>query len=185
MTWLNEPKNWEVTPERLTVVAESGSDFWRKTHYGFIRDSGHFFYESVLGDFQIETEFSGKYEALYDQAGVMVRLDETVWLKTGIEYVHGVHYVSAVITRDFSDWSVLPFNDYPGSLRLRLKRKGGSVTIEYSTPGVGWVMFRTAYLSPAHELQVGRTVAAPDGTGFEAVFHEYHLTHLRPSKSEA
>ena len=178
MTWFNEPRNWTLEDERLTVVADSGSDFWRETHYGFIRDTGHFFYESVSGDFQVETEFSGKYAALYDQAGVMVRLDETTWLKTGIEYVNGVHYVSAVVTRDFSDWSVLPFIDYPGSLRLRLKREGGSVTIEYFALRVGWVMFRTAYLSPAAELQAGRTVAAPDGPGFETVFSEYRLTRL-------
>jgi uncharacterized protein len=180
MSWLNEPRNWKLDGERLTVVADPGSDFWRKTHYGFIRDSGHFFYESVTGDFQLETEFSGKYAALYDQAGAMIRLDESVWLKTGIEYVNGVHYVSAVVTRDFSDWSVLPFRDYPGSLRLRLKREGGSITIEYLAPSVGWVMFRTAYLSPAEELQVGRTVAAPDGPGFETVCSEYRVTRAAP-----
>lgn len=173
MTWFNEPRNWKLADERLTVVADPGSDFWRKTHYGFIRDSGHFFYESVTGDFQVETEFSGKYAALYDQAGVMIRLDESVWLKTGIEYVNGVHYVSAVVTRDFSDWSVLPFRDYPGSLRLRLKREAASIMIEYFAPGTGWVMFRTTYLSPAEELQVGRMVAAPEGPGFETVFSEY------------
>lgn len=173
MTWFNEPQYWKLADERLTVVADPGSDFWRKTHYGFIRDSGHFFYESVTGDFQVETEFSGKYAALYDQAGIMIRLDESVWLKTGIEYVNGVHYVSAVVTRDFSDWSVLPFRDYPGSLRLRLKREVASIMIEYFAPGVGWVMFRTTYLSPAEELQVGRMVAAPEGPGFETVFSEY------------
>jgi regulation of enolase protein 1 (concanavalin A-like superfamily) len=34
-------------------------------------------------------------------------------------------------------------------------------------------MFRTAYLSTAHELEVGRMAAAPDGPGFEAVFSEF------------
>ena len=91
----------------------------------------------------------------------MLRLDETTWLKTGVEFVNGVHYLSAVVTRDYSDWSVVPLYSYPGSLRLRLKREGGAVTIEYSSPDRGWVMFRTAYLSTAHELEVGRMAAAP------------------------
>ena len=176
MTWFNEPRNWKFENDRLSVVADAGSDFWRKTHYGFIRDTGHFYYESVCGDFEVETEFSGEYAAVYDQAGVMVRLDETVWLKTGIEFVNGIHHVSAVVTRDFSDWSVVPFRDYPGSLRLRLKRDGGSLMIEYLAPDVGWVMFRTAYLSAAAKLQVGRMVAAPDGPGFECHFDEYRIT---------
>jgi regulation of enolase protein 1 (concanavalin A-like superfamily) len=115
---------------------------------------------------------------LYDQAGLMIRLDETTWMKTGIEFVNGIHYVSAVVTRDFSDWSVLPFHDYPGSIRLRLKREGGAVTVEYSGGDGNWIMFRTAYLSTADELEVGRMAAAPDGPGFEAVFSEYSLKRL-------
>jgi regulation of enolase protein 1 (concanavalin A-like superfamily) len=108
----------------------------------------------------------------------MIRLDETTWMKTGIEFVNGVHHVSAVVTRDYSDWSVLPLSDYSGSLRLRLKREGGAVTVEYHAPGNGWVMIRTTYLSIAHELEVGRMAAAPDGNGFEVVFCEYRVKPL-------
>jgi uncharacterized protein len=173
MTWFNEPRDWKLENDHLSIFTEAHTDFWRKTHYGFIRDNGHFYYERVSGNFEVETEFRGRYENLYDQAGVMVRLDETTWMKTGIEFLNGVHHVSAVVTREYSDWSVVPLPSYPGSLRLRLKRVGGAVTIEYRTPDGGWVMFRTAYLSTAHELEVGRMAAAPDGPGFEAVFSEF------------
>ena len=110
MTWLNEPRNWKQENDHLSVFADSHTDFWRKTHYGFVRDNGHFYYETIAGNFEVETEFRGRYESLYDQAGVMVRLDETTWLKTGIEFVNGVHYLSAVVTRDYSDWSVVPLS---------------------------------------------------------------------------
>jgi regulation of enolase protein 1 (concanavalin A-like superfamily) len=175
MTWLNEPRNWKKENDHLSVFADSHTDFWRKTHYGFVRDNGHFYYETIAGNFEVETEFRGRYESLYDQAGLMVRLDETTWLKTGIEFVNGVHYLSAVVTRDYSDWSVVPLDSYPGSLRLRLKREGGAVTMEYRSTDLGWVMFRTAYLSTAHELEVGRMAAAPEGEGFEVVFSEFRL----------
>jgi len=178
MTWFNEPRNWKQENGFLSVFADTHTDFWRKTHYGFIRDNGHFYYEKVAGNFEVETEFRGKYESLYDQAGVMIRLDETTWMKTGIEFVNGVHHVSAVVTRDYSDWSVVPFHSYPGSLRLRLKREGGAVTVEYCAPDGSWIMFRTAYLSTASELEVGRMVAAPDGPGFEAVFSEFRVTPI-------
>ncbi|MEY2614472.1 MAG: uncharacterized protein QOH78_245 [Verrucomicrobiota bacterium] len=179
MPWLNEPQNWKQEGGQLSVFADAHTDFWRKTHYGFVRDNGHFYYEKVSGNFEIETEFRGKYESLYDQAGLMVRLDETTWMKTGIEFVNGIHHVSAVVTRDYSDWSVVPLHAYHGSLRLRLKREGGAITIEYFASDDGWVMFRTAYLSTADELEVGRMVAAPDGGGFEAVFSEFGVKSLK------
>ena len=178
MTWFNEPRNWKQENDHLSVFADAQTDFWRKTHYGFIRDNGHFYYERVSGNFEVETEFRGGYNSLYDQAGVMIRQDETTWMKTGIEFLNGVHHVSAVVTRDHSDWSVVPFYDYSGSLRLKLKREGGTVTAEYCGPDRAWVMFRTAYLSTAHELEVGRMAAAPDGPGFETVFSEFHVKRL-------
>jgi regulation of enolase protein 1 (concanavalin A-like superfamily) len=36
---------------RLRVVTDAKTDFWRETHYGFIRDNGHFFACRVPGDF--------------------------------------------------------------------------------------------------------------------------------------
>jgi uncharacterized protein len=178
MNWFNEPRKWKEEKDQLSVFADGHTDFWRKTHYGFVRDNGHFYYERLSGDFEVETEFHGQYESLYDQAGLMVRQDETTWLKTGIEFVHGIHQVSVVVTRDYSDWSVVPLRDYSGALRLKLKREGGAVTIEYYAKDAGWVMIRTAFLSTASELQVGRTVAAPDGDGFQAVFSEYRVKKL-------
>jgi regulation of enolase protein 1 (concanavalin A-like superfamily) len=178
MNWFNEPRIWKQDDDKLTVIADPQTDFWRKTHYGFVRDNGHFYYEKISGDFEVETEFRGKYETLYDQAGIMVRVDETTWVKCGVEFVDGVHHVSAVVTRDFSDWSVVPLRSYPGFLQLRLKREGGTVIIEYGGDDGQWVMFRTAYFSTASELEVGRMVAAPEGPGFEAAFMGFRLRRI-------
>ena len=178
MTWFNEPRNWKQEDNKLTVFADAKTDFWRKTHYGFVRDNGHFYYERISGDFEAETEFRGKYRTMYDQAGIMVRLDKTTWVKSGVEFVDGVHHVSAVVTRDYSDWSVVPLHDCVGFLRLRLKRQGGTVILEYGTDKDQWIMFRTAYLSTSPELQVGRMVAAPEGDGFEATFTGFCVKHI-------
>ena len=176
MIWFNEPETWKQEGETLLVRADAGTDFWRKTHYNFVRDSGHFYYECVSGNFSVETEFQAQYGSLYDQAGLMVRSDSAVWMKTGIEYVNEIHYVSAVVTREFSDWSVVPLRSYSGSLKLRLRRESGAVIVEYGGPEGSWIMLRTAYLSDAPELQVGRMVAAPDGPGFLATFTRYTVT---------
>ena len=50
-SWLNAPATWEWDGGRLRVVTDAKTDFWRETHYGFIRDNGHFFGCSVPGDF--------------------------------------------------------------------------------------------------------------------------------------
>src|SRR6516165_7464618 len=85
MIWFNEPETWKEEDGKLLVRAAASTDFWRKTHYGFIRDNGHFYYEWVSGSFSVETEFHADYASLYAQAGLMVRLDSAVWVKTGLE----------------------------------------------------------------------------------------------------
>jgi hypothetical protein len=105
MEWYNEPPFWQLQGDTLTITSEPKTDFWRKTHYGFIRDNGHFYHQQIQGDFTVEVKVTGQYAALYDQAGLMVRLDEANWLKCGIEFVDNVQQVSAVVTRDYSDHS--------------------------------------------------------------------------------
>jgi len=113
MQWLNEPPEWQAEGDLITVLTGAKTDFWRKTHYGFIRDNGHVYYQTVHGNFSASVKLSGEYSALYDQAGLMVRRDEMAWIKTGIEFVGGVQHVSAVVTHDFSDWSVVALAPNP------------------------------------------------------------------------
>jgi uncharacterized protein len=40
--WLNEPERWSALDDSLQIVTDEATDFWRETHYGFSRDSGHF-----------------------------------------------------------------------------------------------------------------------------------------------
>jgi uncharacterized protein len=175
MRWYNEPATWRAQGDRITVKTDHGTDFWRKTHYGFIRDNGHFYYEDWSGDFQCDVKVSGRYAALYDQAGLMVRIDETTWLKCGIELVEGVQQASAVVTREYSDWSVVPLPDSPAALWLRLVRQGGTVEVFYSVDGSQYALLRVAYLSEAESAQVGPMCATPQGDGFEVTFEGFRV----------
>lgn len=178
MHWYNEPTSWTAREGAVTVNADRGTDFWRKTHYGFIRDNGHLYYDEVRGDFQCDVRVSGRYAALYDQAGLMVRVDETTWLKCGIEFVDGIQHASVVVTRDFSDWSVVPLPDNPPSLWLRLKRTGPAVEISYTTDGIRYTLLRLAYLSEADLVQIGLMCAAPQGDGFPTTFEGFAIRAL-------
>jgi uncharacterized protein len=170
MDWYNEPPRWNVDGETITIKSGPKTDFWRTTHYGFIRDSGHFYHDHIAGDFLVEVKVSGAYAALYDQAGLMVRVDEANWIKCGIEFVDGVQQVSAVVTREYSDWSVTPLPSNPAALWLRLTRRGSAIEIRYALDGVGYQMLRLAYFTPSEIMSVGLMCASPDGAGFTVTF---------------
>lgn len=177
-TWLNEPSFWKEEAGELIVKADEKTDFWRKTHYGFTRDNGHFLYRNIKGDFIVKIKVTGNYTDLYDQAGLMVRQDESNWIKTGIEWVHGVQQVSAVVTRDFSDWSVRPWPDNPPSLWLKVKRMGDFVEVEYAEEDRNYQLLRLAYFPPSDEVDVGLMCAAPDGSGFVVKFSDFNLEKI-------
>ncbi len=176
MQWFNDPAAFEIRDGLLEVKTASKSDFWRRTHYGFTRDSGHFFFQKVQGDFVAEIRVNGQYEALYDQAGLMLRVDEENWIKTGIEFFDGLQHASAVVTREFSDWSVAPLEGFPASLWLRVVRKAEAVEIFYSVDGQEFRLLRVAYLVPAAVTQVGPMCASPDGPGFTVTFQDFKIT---------
>jgi uncharacterized protein len=177
MQWLNEPPAWNFNNDVLEVTTGTNTDFWRVTHYGFIRDDGHVYYQTVSGDFVAGLRFSGKYQHLYDQAGLMLRLDEKTWLKTGIEFDDGKQKLSAVVTREVSDWSVVPLETSPSEIFLKLTRKGTAVTIEYSFDGTAYEMLRLAFF-PEGDTMVGMMCCSPQRAGFQAIFREFSVTAL-------
>ena len=173
MQWLNEPTTWTADGDTLSMTADAKTDFWRKTHDSGMRDNGHFYYQPANGDFTAQVRLTGQYNGLYDHAGIMVRLDETTWLKCGVEYVENVQYASAVVTRDYSDWSVLPLEPAPPSIHLRVTRHDGTLEVAYGLNGVDFIMIRQAHLTDVNTVQVGLMAAAPKGDGFAVVFEGF------------
>lgn len=181
MQWLNPPAHWVQSGNQITVKTAPKTDFWRITHYGFIRDTGHFYFESIATDFRVDVTIRGYYQDLYDQAGIMIRVDEKHWMKTGIEYVDGIQNLSAVVTNDYSDWSMTPLSNAPDVLRLRVERRQEAIHLSYLNEAEQYIPFRMAYLPPVSELQVGLMCASPEGEGYEVVFEDYQLSPIPPS----
>lgn len=175
MHWHNEPPAWHEQADQLWLKTALKTDFWRKTHYGFIRDSGHFYGQEITGDFVAKVKVTGRYEQLYDQAGLMVRADEQTWLKCGVEFVEGVQYASAVVTRDRSDWSVAPLVGQPPHLWLSVERTAETIAIQYSLDGQHYQLLRIADFVAPDSLWVGPMAASPEREGFEATFEAFSL----------
>ena len=162
----------------MTVDVSRDTDFWRKTHYGFIRDSGHFFFKEVTGDFVVQVRVRAGYAHLYDQGGLMLRASDQYWMKCGIEYVDGTQQASAVVTNDFSDWSVRPLKTNPEEVWFRVKRQDVSLEVFYSLNGVDYTMLRTAYLKSPPNLDAGVMCAAPQGPGFPITFSDLSIENI-------
>jgi regulation of enolase protein 1 (concanavalin A-like superfamily) len=178
MQWFNQPKIWSIEDNTLTMFVTPKTDFWRITHYGFIVDDGPFCYETVGGEFEAKVKITGDYKSRFDQMGLMLRIDHKTWIKTGVEFVNNKINISAVVTNDKSDWSVIEIAHNPKSLWLKTVRRLDAVEIFYSFDDETYTMMRLAYFPDHVPVMVGMTAASPDGNGFDATFEAFEIKHL-------
>ena len=104
-------------------------------------------------------------------------ITEQTWLKCGVELVDGRQFASAVVTRDHSDWSIVPL-DNPASIWIQCERNGTTFTVRYSLDGEHYEMMRQAFLTDELAQQVGIMLAAPKGNGFDVLFENFLLTKV-------
>jgi uncharacterized protein len=175
-SWLNAPATWELDDGRLRVVTDAKTDFWRETHYGFIRDNGHFFGCSVPCDFTAQLRVRARYDALYDQAGVMVRLDARNWIKAGIEASDGQALLSSVLTADRSDWATATYGGDPTDFWVRATVSDGVIRLQVSSDGRRWPLARLAPFPKAASYLVGPMCCTPERAGLEVEFSAFEVT---------
>jgi uncharacterized protein len=173
VAWLNSPKRWRLDGASLSCTADPKTDFWRKTFYGYVTDNGHFYYRRISGDFTTVVKVSGQYHDLYDQAGLMVRIDAENWMKCGVEFVDGHQNMSIVYTRDFSSWATGRLPEGTSNLWLKVVRKGPALDIFHSLDGSHFVETGVGYLGTSDSVMVGPMCAAPEGKGFEVRFDDW------------
>jgi hypothetical protein len=173
--WFHEPARWRRAGPELSLSTDPGTDFWRHTGHGYVRDNGHFLGMRVPGEFVAAVEVEGDYRDQHDQAGLMVRMDAERWVKCGIEYVDGVAKVSAVVTHGVSDWSVAPLPAVPQWLQLKVTRTGDTLKVEYGVDGSPLQLHRLAFLPPDLPVSVGPMACSPDGQGFDVRFRGFDV----------
>lgn len=173
--WLNPPASWQADETALTVTTDAKTDFWRETHYGFTRDSGHFLGFPTAGGFTARIRVQGEFRTLYDQAGLMVRIDEKRWMKTGVEFTDGEPFLSTVVTDGRSDWSVAqPFKELE-DFHIRVTVSNGAMRIQASRNGNRWPLLRLAPFPVAAWYEVGPTACTPERSGLRVRFSEFSI----------
>lgn len=184
--WLNEPPVWSGDARKLAVETGYETDFWQRTFYGFQRNTGHAWLTPVAGDFTLSANVVGEYEALYDQAGLMLYVDEANWIKCGIEYTDGLMHFSVVVTRTVSDWSVIPLPSATpkDTLRVRLTRHDDAVRVQYAIGEMDWQMARLAPFGAA-DASAGVMACSPQRAGFRARFENIAVGEAIPRQLHA
>lgn len=177
--WHCEPPYWRIENKRLTGTSGLKTDFWRETHYGFVRDDGHFLGIEPLPAFTAQVIVEGSFEEMYDQAGLMIRLDDSQWVKAGVEYTDGALRFSTVVTKGRSDWSV---SRQLGTLQrfgVRLTFENNVLRVQASSDMKAWELIRLSPFQVSEDsldnLRVGPMFCSPERAGLQVTFSDFKL----------
>jgi uncharacterized protein len=176
-TWFNEPERWSAEGASLRLETRDQSDFWRETHYGFTHDNGHFLGVAATAPFTAQLRVTGRFEALYDQAGMMVRTDERHWVKFGVERWKGHTMFSSVLTLERSDWAVAAQMRTDAFL-VRATLRGGALKLEACEDGGAWSLLRIAPFPDVSSCRVGPTACSPARAGLAVAFDAFSIESL-------
>jgi regulation of enolase protein 1 (concanavalin A-like superfamily) len=177
MRWANEPEKWKQKDEQIKVTCPSEVDYWRGTLHGFIKDDAPFYWMYADHDFEARLSIKGKFKGLYDQAGLMIRLDEENWIKVGICMFRDQLHVSCVFTRGMSDWSThrLPKGKKVEWFHVWVKRIEETIEVFYSLDNTNWIRIRQGHFVDAPRLRVGMMCAAPESGGYKVTFQDFMI----------
>jgi uncharacterized protein len=175
MSWLNPPQAWHTDRGRVFVHPHPKTDFWRKTFTETVSDNAAFFHLTASGEFAFDAKVSGAYGKQFDQAGVMIRIDEQTWMKCGTEMFEGRRKASVVLTREYSDWSTMPDLSDDGPVWWHAVRHRDSLEIYASATGKDFTLVRSASFPQTATTEAGIFCCAPGDASFDATFDELKL----------
>ncbi len=184
LEWRCEPQSWFLDKEssQLVFISDEKTDYWQNTHYGFRADNGHFLYAKTNSNFRMTTKVKALSNNKYDQAGLMIRFSEDVWVKTSIEYIPGgSSKLGAVVTnRGYSDWSTQYVDEQDIELFYRISKIGQNCYVDFSRDGESWNQIRIAHLDypEDEEILAGVYACSPQGKGQEARFDFVKIEEL-------
>jgi len=192
--WINPPQKFTVGQSELTLETEPGTDFWQRTFYGFRNNNAPAFVFDRSDNFTFSASIECEYTTLFDQAGIVIWIDENNWIKASLEYENEeFSRLGAVVTNNgYSDWSTRNSRAV-ARIEFRVSRRGPDFLIEARTDSQ-WEQLRIAHLgalgdttvqmgsTPSAELLAGPSVGvgiyacSPGDSHFEAKFGQMVFT---------
>ncbi|MDD4729724.1 MAG: DUF1349 domain-containing protein [Dysgonamonadaceae bacterium] len=176
--WRNQPRNFELTDDTLSIQTEPGTDLWQRTHYGFRNDNAPAFLAGVNDDFtfQVKTYFDTNF--MYDQCGILMYLDSDNWLKVSVEHENEYYALlgSVVTNLGYSDWASIDIPAMVSKMWYSLSRRGQDFLIENSEDGIHFKQMRILHMHlPINIAWIGVYACSPLQSSFKAVFSKFKI----------
>ena len=183
LQWIREPKNYNITKDKIEIITESYTDLWQRTYYHFRNDTAPVLQmktDKKYFSFVVKTEFESKHR--FDQCGVVMYLDSENWLKGSIEYENEryQHLGSVVTNNGYSDWATTEIDASIKSMWYRLSRREDDYCIESSFDGVHYKQMRICHMHKGNEqIQFGIYACSPENSSFKATFTNMNLDECK------
>ncbi|WP_026957410.1 DUF1349 domain-containing protein [Aliagarivorans taiwanensis] len=193
-SWINPPKQFDVSTDAVSITTEPGTDFWQRSYYGFRNDNAPALQIRSSDNFTFTAKVSFDYQAQFDQCGLIIYLDNENWFKASIEYENAqFSRLGSVVTNlGYSDWATADI-PLPQAIWYRLSRRGPDFLIESSFDGIEFKQMRIFHLHKLGEtsaemgkcnppmpaeskVSFGVYACSPTDSSFTATFTEMSLT---------
>ena len=147
--WIHEPKEYSIQDEKIEIVTEPHTDYWKRTYYLFQNDNAPtllFKTKEEFFSFSVKTEFNSKRR--FDQCGVAIYQDSDNWCKASIEYENEeFQRLGSVVTNNgYSDWATVDIPATQKYMYYRLSRRRDDFCFESSLDGVHYKQMRIFHL---------------------------------------
>ena len=133
--WIRQPKQVQISEDKVVILTERGTDLWARTYYGFQNDNAPVFQVETTDkyfSFIVKTEFESTCR--FDQCGVAMYLNSDNWFKASIEYENKkIQRLGSVVTNHgYSDWATTDISSDIKSMWYRFSRRDSDYCIECS-----------------------------------------------------
>lgn len=183
LKWIREPKNYNISQEKIEIITEPHTDLWQRTYYHFRNDNAPVLQmetEEKYFSFIVKTEFESKNR--FDQCGVVMYLDSENWVKGSIEYENEKfqHLGSVVTNNGYSDWATTEIDASIKSMWYRFSRRENDFCIECSEDGVIYKQMRVCHMfNIKDKIQFGIYACSPENSSFKATFTNMEITECK------
>ncbi|MEO3722242.1 DUF1349 domain-containing protein [Lacticaseibacillus paracasei] len=175
-SWINQPKIFKESSNKLMIQTQKGTDMWQRTHYGFQRINAPMYLRDVNKKrfvYKIKTKFNSN--SLYDQCGVIVYLDQNNWAKFSSEFENDqFQRLGGVVTKSgYSDWSTQNISATINTIYYQITREQNDFIVAYSFDNIDYYqmrIFNLAYGNFLDTIGIGLYACSPQGNGFKANF---------------